>query len=485
MRILLTGANGYIGKRLLPELARQGHQVICCVRDRNRFNYPSYLEENIEILEIDFLSSRFHEIEIPKFDAAYYLIHSMASAIGDFEQLEARSATNFLEMAQKAGCRQIIYLSGISNEKKLSKHLRSRNNVETILGRGKVPLTVLRAGIIVGSGSASFEIIRDLVEKLPVMITPKWLNTLSQPLAVRDVVRFLTSVLMREECFNDTFDIGGPEVLTYKQMLIQYAEVRRLKRFIWTLPVMTPRLSSYWLYFITSTSYKLAVNLVNSMKVNIVCRDKRLEEILGIQPISYKEAVSNAFDRIEQNSVVSSWKDSYVSNEDMLNLNEHIEIPRFGCLSDSRKVPISDRGRVVDNIWSIGGERGWYYGNFLWRIRGFIDKLFGGVGLRRGRTNQNAIHSGDALDFWRVLAADREAGRLLLYAEMKLPGEAWLEFRITEKDGRNHLEQTATFRPSGLFGRMYWWALFPAHIFIFSGMAKGIADYGKNNQQKK
>jgi hypothetical protein len=241
------------------------------------------------------------------------------------------------------------------------------------------------------------------------------------------------------------------------------------------VPVMTPRLSSYWLYFVTSTSYQLAVHLVNSMKVEVVAKDDKLEKLLSIEPLTYREAVALAFQKIEQNNVVSSWKDALVSSYDDNSLLQHLHIPSDGCFIDQRLKPIEgDAQQVLDNIWSIGGQRGWYYGDWLWRLRGFLDKLVGGVGLRRGRTSPHTIYTGDTLDFWRVLAADRPNRRLLLYAEMKLPGEAWLEFHIINKDGKPYLQQTATFRPRGLLGRLYWYAVVPLHHFVFEGMARNV-----------
>ncbi|MGV3642286.1 MAG: SDR family oxidoreductase [Adhaeribacter sp.] len=484
MKILLTGATGYIGKRLLPVLLAQGHEVVCCVRDKNRFS-PENLPQpsRVSVLEVDFLQPVQPNPSIKDIDAAYYLIHSMSAATDDFGKLEADSAQNFIALVEQTSARQIIYLGGITNEKQLSKHLASRKKVAEILGGSSIPLTSLHAGIIVGSGSASFEIIRDLVEKLPLMITPKWLNTRIQPIAIRDVLAYLSGVLLRPETFHQSYDVGGPDVLTYKEMLLQFAQVRGLKRFIFTVPVMTPRLSSYWLYFVTSTSYRLAVNLVNSMKVEVVARDNKLEQLLGVHPMSYKEAVRLAFQKIEQNNVVSSWKDALVSSYRNSSLLPHIQVPVDGVFTDSRQLPISgDPAQVLDNIWSIGGRRGWYYGDWLWQIRGLLDKLAGGVGLRRGRTNPHTIYTGDSLDFWRVLAADKANRRLLLYAEMKLPGEAWLEIQIIEKEGRPYLQQTATFRPKGLLGRLYWYAVLPFHYFVFAGMAANITRYKKQEK---
>ncbi|CAN5572840.1 SDR family oxidoreductase [soil metagenome] len=479
MKVLLTGANGYIGKRLLPILIERGCEVVCAVRDKDRL--PSdgfYGHQNVSVCEIDFLKDVSIKDSLRDIDAAYYLIHSMSDDSTSFEKLERTSAENFVKLVNQTSATQIIYLGGITNEDVLSKHLASRKKVDEILRTGKAPVTSLKAAIIVGSGSSSFEIIRDLAEKLPVMITPKWLNTKTQPIAIRNVIEYLTGVLLREDTYNESYDIGGPDVMTYRDMLMQFAEVRGLKRFIFTVPVMTPKLSSYWLYFVTSTSYRLAVNLVNSMKIEVIATPNNLGQRLGIQPMSYREAVRLAFQKIGQNSVVSSWKDALVSSYKDNSLREHLEVPVNGCFVDERMVPItSGVDQVVYNIWSIGGSRGWYYTNWLWSIRGVMDKIFGGVGLRRGRTNISTINAGDTLDFWRVLVADKPEKRLLLYAEMKLPGEAWLEFVIVRKDGWEYLRQTATFRPKGLLGRLYWYSVLPFHYFVFDGMAKNVTKY--------
>lgn len=472
MRIILTGANGYVGRRLLPELLAQGHQVICCVRDQSRLGLDKATLDLISIWEVDFLNELTFENLPDPIDVAYYLIHSMSSSTTEFDVMEAKAAENFNLYMGKIGVKQVVYLSGIVNDTKLSKHLSSRSNVETILYQGSFNLTVLRAGIIVGSGSSSFEIIRDLCEKLPIMITPKWVLTKTQPIAIRDVIHYLRGVLLREDCFNQSFDIGGPDILTYKQMMKLYAKTRGFKNWIYTVPIMTPKLSSYWLYFVTSTSYKLAINLVDSMKMEIICKDNRLQKMLDIKPITYTEAIKLAFIKIEQNLVISSWKDSLISSEFKQNLAEYIQVPTFGCLKDEQSVQLKNPEKTMENIWSIGGEKGWYYGNWMWRIRGVLDKFFGGVGLRRGRTHPTQLDNGDSLDFWRVILADKEQRRLLLFAEMKMPGEAWLEFRI---DNDNTLHQIATFRPRGLWGRLYWYSLVPFHFFIFGGMIRNIA----------
>ena len=480
MKILLTGATGYIGKRILPVLIEEGHEVIACTRDKKRFEVLDSWKDKVQVIEVDFLNEPNLENFPKDFDAAYYLVHSMSSSIGNFEQKERTSAEHFKMYMDASKVQQIIYLTGIVNESEnLSAHLQSRLDVENILNSCIAPLTALRAGIVVGSGSASFEIIRDLAEKLPIMITPSWLNTKCTPIAIRNVIEYLIGVLSHPKCIDRNFDISSGEVLTYKEILLGYAKVRNLKRYIFTAPVMTPRLSSYWLYFVTSISYPLAVNLVNSMKVNVIARNTDLQKILNIKTISYEEAVEMAFQRIEQNMVVSSWKDSFVSSLDDRTLKENMEVPQFGCFKDKKNRVISSNEipRILENIWSIGGDRGWYYGNALWRIRGYMDKIMGGVGLRRGRTHENAINAGDALDFWRVLVADDDKKRLLLYAEMILPGDAWLEFKIVKENGKDVLKQTATFRPDGLLGRLYWYTVLPFHYFVFNGMIQNIIRY--------
>jgi len=478
MKILLTGATGYIGKRLLPVLLAAGHEVTCIVRDRKRFQPGEHDGSRMHIVEADFLIDQ--PITIPEtgIDVAFYLIHSMGAAIDTFEEMELRSAAQFIKAAGAWKVKQIVYLSGLQNPEAASPHLKSRLSVEQLLMESGIPCTTLRAGIIVGSGSASFEIIRDLTEKLPLMITPRWLNTLCQPIAVRDVVNSLMAVMLNNQYFNRILDIGGPDVITYKQMLLQYADVRGFKRKIIVLPLLSPRLSSYWLYFVTSTSYKLAVNLVNSMKIDVVCRENATKKLTGTPPLSYKEAISLAFNRIATHTVISSWKDALVSSSTLPSLSEYIEVPEYGCFTDVRQAKIRiSRDEVIKNIWSVGGDTGWYYANFLWKVRGYMDKLAGGIGLRRGRTNTDDIHTGDALDFWRVLLADRPNGRLLLYAEMKLPGEAWLEFTLAEKNGATFLCQNAIFRPRGLSGRLYWYMVWPMHQVVFRGMNRKMAGW--------
>lgn len=473
MKILLTGATGYIGRRLLPVLLEKGHDVVCMVRDKDRLDIKKYKSEQVTVVEADLLKPVSLKHLSKDIDAAYYLVHSMDMAGGDFSIEEKRSATHFVHYLDTTQAAQIIYLGGIANETQLSKHLESRKAVEDELRKSKVPVTALRAGIIVGSGSASFEIIRDLVEKLPVMIAPRWLKTKCQPVAIRNVIQFLTGVLHKKYTYSKHYDIYGPNTLTYQQMLLHFAKVRHLKRKVIIVPVFTPRLSSYWLYFVTSTSYPLAKNLVDSMKVNVIAEPNDLAERLHMELIPYDDAIKMAFEKIEQNLVLSSWNDAGDNRIFKKGLAKHIEIPKFGVFKNHQTQETKDSNRALERIFAIGGRNGWYYGNWLWEFRGFLDRLFGGVGLRRGRKNAAEVAPGDALDFWRVIYASREEKRLLLYAEMKLPGEAWLEFKIDQK---NCVSQTATFRPLGIAGRLYWYAMLPFHFFIFKGMLNKIAE---------
>ena len=482
MNVLLTGSTGYIGRRLLPVLVNLGHDVICVVRDRRRFDYSDFDKdflEHVTVLEADFCHENGLEHLPVEIDVAYYLIHSLTQSYGQFEQMERLAAGNFARYMAKTRCKQIIYLGGIANDDQLSKHLSSRKKVENELVQSNVPVTVLRAAIIIGSGSASFEIIRDLVEKLPIMVAPRWLKSRCQPIGIRNVIEYLVGVMHNELAYGKVFDLGGPDVLSYKEMLLRYAKVRRLGRLILTVPVLSPKLSSMWLYFVTSTAYTLARNLVDSMKNDVIVENKGIEKVVPIELLTFEESLRRAFSKISQKSVISSWKDAISHHTIDKNFLDYIEVPTFGCFHDLRKVAFERSTKeVFKNVWQIGGDRGWYYGNFLWKIRGLMDQVAGGVGLRRGRRDQFDLKAGDSLDFWRVLLADKKKMHLLLYAEMKLPGEAWLEFKIKDcPETGKILEQRATFRPLGLWGRLYWYLVAPFHTVIFPKMAKNIVKY--------
>ncbi|MCX2574269.1 SDR family oxidoreductase [Pedobacter sandarakinus] len=478
MKILLTGANGYIGTRLLPLLLEQNHEVVCMVRDKRRFVAESDLIEKITVISGDLLN-RDSLDEIPAdIEAAYYLVHSMSASDSGFSDMERKSASNFAQALKLTSCKQVIYLTGIANDQHLSKHLGSRLAVEEELKSSNIPCTILRAAIIIGSGSASFEIIRDLTEKIPVMVAPKWVNTRCQPIGIRDVLAYLIGVLGHQQALAQTFDIGGPDILTYREMLQGYADERKLKRWIITVPVLTPRLSSLWLNMITPVPYSLAKSLVDSMKNEVVCKDDRIKQVVPRTCLTYAEALHLAFEKIDQNSIVSSWKDALNRGYLQTDFMDQIKVPQNGTLEYKVRMPFERKAEeVFDNIWSIGGNRGWYYMDWLWQLRGFLDKMFGGVGTRRGRTSNTNIQAGDVLDFWRVLLADKKNKRLLLYAEMKVPGEAWLELKLINFHGKAFLSQVATFRPHGLLGRIYWYAMWPFHLVLFKGMAKQITTY--------
>jgi uncharacterized protein YbjT (DUF2867 family) len=480
LKILVTGANGYIGLRLLPALLEDGHQVTGLVRDRSRFpaaQFQAFIEDGrLVLLEGDMLDPG-HLPEAPReIDAAYYLLHSMGAGRG-FEEREAACAQNSIKWLGAGNCRRILYLGGLVPAGPLSHHLQSRENVNAILRSSSIPVTTLRASIIVGSGSASFEIIRDLGEKLPFMITPRWTRTRCQPIAIRNVISYLTRCLDTPETIDQELDIGGPEVLSYRDLLRQYAEIRGLRRLFISVPLLTPGLSAHWLHFVTATTLPLAKSLIESLRNETICRDHRIEKFIPQKLIPYREAIELAFAIIAQNRVPSSWIDSLASGSLDPDFLRSIRVPEHGVLRDQQTVPLGpNREAVIDGVWSLGGSFGWPSMNWAWRVRGWLDLLSGGCGLRRGRRHPRELRAGDALDFWRVVMADRDSdpasARLILVAEMKLPGEAWLDFEITPTE----LRQTATFRPRGLLGRLYWYSVLPLHVLLFPRMARRLAD---------
>ncbi len=412
MRILLTGANGYIGMRLLPVLVEAWHEVTCVVRDVNCFKPSKSILEKINIIEYDFLQpeNAIQYFKNKEFDAAYYLIQSLGDTSTTLKEYELRAAGCFILVVSLTKVKQIIYLSGISNEENLSKHLFDRKVVKDVFIRSGIPYTIIEAGIIVGSGSVSFEIIRDKTEKTPVMITPRLLNSRCQPIAIRNVINYLHQCLLNEKTFSRTFEIGGPDVLTYRQMFLQFAKVRDYERFIFTLPVPFPGLSAYWLNLTTSANITIARQLVHSMKSDVVCKEFSIRGIIPQELISYADAIKMAFERIKQQMVVSSWKDAARSSISKLEVSDYIEVPVHGCYKDKKWIEIDkdDVEEVANLFFSIGGDNGWYYTDTLWHFRGILDKMVSGVGLNRGRTSAVNIKAGDALDFWRVLLADNK-----------------------------------------------------------------------------
>lgn len=469
MKILLTGANGFIGARLLNELLLAGHEIVACSRAKENVHIPPKFADKVSVISRNFLQS----FSLPKdIDVAFYLVHSMATKKGDFQNKDRLAAQNFVNAIKETHCQQIIYLTGLISSENLSKHLKSRLEVEEMLKTAPCCLTVFRAGIIIGSGSASFEIIRDLVEKLPVMIAPRWVNTKCQPIAIRDVLFYLVSSVNNTACFDKTFDIAGPDILSYKEMLLGFASLRKLKRYIFTVPFFSPRLSSHWLVFITSTNYYLARSLVDSMKTTAIKTEDSIAKVLPRKLLGFKEALTKALEKLENADVLSAWRDSFsASNIDPSNIYG-LRAPSFGCykMATSQAIFEQDPAEVFEKICRIGGKSGYFAMSWAWKFRGFIDRSLGGVGLNRGKTARKKLRPLDVIDFWRVAHVDYEKHILVLYAEMKMPGEAWLEFLIEDKK----LIQVATFRPLGLLGRFYWWLLWPIHKVLFPRMLLNI-----------
>lgn len=475
-KILVTGATGFVGKRLIFYLLEQGHEVyaLCRIHGTKVFakDYPRLHHLWGDLRNQETLDA------IPKdIDAAYYLVHSMAEIVSDLTKIELEVANNFVTCMKKTQVKQLIYLGGIVNdEKHLSPHLQSRLLVEDILKKSSIPTTILRASIIIGAGGASFEIIRDLCEKLPIMIAPKWINARCQPISIKDVIFYLSAILLKSECYNKIFDIGGPEVLTFKDLLQQYSEFRNLKRHVLVVPVLTPHLSSYWLVFITSVRFSICFYLIESIKNTSIVRLDEIQKLIPHQCLTFKQSLVLAFQKISQNEVVSTWMDAWEIEGTNPSIQDYIDVPREGCLTDEKRFLIKDsKEAAIDRIWRIGGDTGYYALDWAWKIRGLADKSIGGVGLNRGRRHPSEIQVGDSIDFWRVLRADKENGHLILFAGMKLPGEAWLEFNLEPKNGQWVLLQRATLRPKGVLGRLYWYTMAPFHFFIFRKMAKILA----------
>lgn len=473
-RILVTGANGFIGKRLVYHLLDKGHEVFALVRVKGtafKTNEPSHLE----LIHGDICFPNEMEPLPQGLDAAYYLVHSMGNLVENLVEAEVAVAKSFVSLMETNSVKQIIFLGGIiENEQELSPHLSSRLAVEKVLRSSFIPSTILRASLIIGSGSACLEIIRDLCEKLPIMIAPKWVKSFCQPIGIRDVLFYLEAVLLFEATYNKTFDIGGPDAMTFKDVLQRYAKYRKLRLFIIDVPVLTPKLSSYWLVLITSVRYSLCSYLVESMKHSTRKLNLSINAILPHNCLSYEEILELAFQKISQNEVVSTWMDAWDVKKVNKDLQNYIEVPNEGCLKQKQEVqltiPIED---VKTKIWSLGGEQGWYVLNWAWRLRGLFDKLIGGIGMNRGRRHPIELQAGDTIDFWRVIFADETKLHLILYAEMKLPGEAWLEFEVNRE--KMILRQIVTFRPKGFWGRVYWYLLIPIHLIIFKNMAHSIA----------
>ena len=472
--VLVTGVTGYIGGRLVPQLIEAGYRVRVLVRDRNRLQGRTWLNQ-VDVVEGDVLDSASLLTLMSDVSAAYYLIHSMSSSV-DFVQRDLQAARNFGEAARANGVKQIIYLGGLGDpQTDLSKHLRSRQQTGQALAESGVPVTEFRAAIVVGSGSISFEMIRYLTERVPIMICPKWVFTRVQPIAINDVLAYLVAALTTPESTGKIIEIGGSEVLTYGDMLSGYAQARGLRRWLLPVPVLTPRLSSYWVHLVTPIPARIARPLIDGLRNEVVVRDTEAHDLFPqLKPMDYRSAVVLALADLEARHVETSWSDALVSSQG--DIVPVVLTTQEGMIIERRQQMLTVSPNMVYKMISrLGGQTGWLYLNWTWQLRGWIDRFVGGVGLRRGRRDPEEVRIGDAIDFWRVEAVEPDK-RLLLRAEMKLPGRAWLQFEaLPYQAGQTRLVQTAFFAPKGLGGLAYWYLLYPIHRIIFAGMIRNLA----------
>ncbi len=478
-KVLLTGATGYVGGRLLTLLLPFSDLRIYA---RNVDRLAEYASESVEIFQGDIFDRTLTKAALEHVHTAYYLVHSMG-ATGDFEEQDRLAASIFADACTRQGVKRIIYLGGLGNpDNQLSKHLRSRQEIGNILRTSTASVVEFRASIIIGSGSLSFEMIRALVERLPIMICPKWVQVLAQPISIEDVLFYLVEALNLDEDESFIFEIGGPDQLSYGQLMKEYARQRGLRRMMIPVPLLTPYLSSLWLGLVTPLYAKIGRKLVESLRNPTLVSNNLAERIFPIRPRSTSQAIARALINEDQEFALTRWSDA-LSSGAMLPQWGGV---RFGSrLVDSRVIDVPfDPAVAFSPIRRIGGKTGWYYGDWLWKIRGFLDLLVGGVGVRRGRRDDNQIRAGDAIDFWRVEAIEPDR-RLRLQAEMKVPGRAWLEFEIEPLETGCRVRQTAIFDPIGLFGLAYWYALYPLHQFVFAGMLRNIYRAMQEDQQQK
>ena len=473
--VFVTGATGYIGARLVPRLLEAGYEVRCLARSpRKVSDRPWGRDPRVTVVQGDLSSPTGLAEAMRGCGAAFYLVHAMVSAGGDYASHDRDMATAFAHAAADAGVERIVYLGGLGETGSgLSEHLASRLEVADIRRRGPVPATVFRAAMIIGSGSASFEILRYLVERLPVMVTPRWVSTESQPIAVRNVLQYLVDCLAVPETMGRTIDIGGLDVLSYRDLMrIMAEELGLRRRIVVPVPVLTPRLSSLWIHLVTPLSAEIARPLAEGLRNRVVCRDDEVQRLLPQQLLGARDAIRAALDRVAHHDVESIWSAAGPVPGDPDWAGGKVFVDRRETLV---RAPADAVFRAVSRI---GGENGWYAGDWLWRLRGWMDHMVGGPGLRRGRRDPDELLYGEAVDFWRVTAVE-PGRRLALRAEMKLPGDAMLEFIVepgdaTRADGACRLIQKATFRPRGLAGLLYWYSVLPLHGFVFNGMLQGI-----------
>lgn len=477
--ILIAGASGYIGARLTPLLLAAGYHIRALARSPEKLAaQPWGANPRLQIMQGDVSAKDSLKSALQGCANAFYLVHSMSAAVQDFAAADRTAAKNFVEAAEFCQLERIIYLTGLGDEEdNLSEHLRSRAEVARIFQHGSVPATILRAGVILGSGSASFEILRYLVDRLPVMVTPRWIDTPCQPISIVNVLTYLVGVLQDQRTIGKVYDIGQDKVISYRRLMEVYAEEAGLqRRLVIPVPVLTPRLSSYWINLVTPLPASIARPLVEGLRNPVICHNNQIRLLIPQRLLDCRDAIHNALEEIRQGEVVSSWRDTGALPPAEWHDASDPKWAGGTCYVDSRSVELEVESRSLWRaITSLGGGHGWYYANVLWQFRGLVDRIFGGVGLQRGRRCPIDLRVGDAVDFWRVARLKDEC-HLLLVAEMKVPGVATLEFSIEEQNpGRLRLTQTARFLPKGLSGILYWYSVLPAHHFVFNGMLNGIA----------